>query len=131
MLEMFHLRCAVDEDVVEEDEDEAAKKVAEDAVHHSLERRGSVREAERHDQELEVAVVCSERRLGDVVRVHQHLVIATAEIQLGEDTGTLEFVQELINHRDREFVLHGLRIESTIVDTKSLKGTLFADEEHR
>jgi hypothetical protein len=44
-------------------------------VHQRLEGSWGVGEAERHDQELEVPVVSTERCLLDVLGVHPHLVI--------------------------------------------------------
>jgi hypothetical protein len=45
-----------------------------------------------------VVVVCSEHRLGDVLLVHQHLMVAAAEIQ------------QLIDNQDGKLVLHHLGI---------------------
>jgi hypothetical protein len=45
-------------------------------------------------------MVRSKRRLGDVVRVHQHLVVATAKVKLGEIEHPLELIQELINDQN-------------------------------
>jgi hypothetical protein len=54
-------------------------------VHQGLEGRRRVGEAERHHQELEVAMVSMEHRLLDVVRVHAHLMIARTQVELGEE----------------------------------------------
>jgi hypothetical protein len=85
VLERLRPCGAVDEDVVEEDEDEAAQ----DLVHERLECRRGVGEPKCHDQELEVAMVCMERRLGDVLVVHPNLVVANAEVELGEEAGAV------------------------------------------
>jgi hypothetical protein len=34
-----------------------------------------------------MAVMGAERRLGDVVSVHEHLVVPAAQVQLGEEAG--------------------------------------------
>jgi hypothetical protein len=52
-----------------------------------------------------VAVVGAEGGLVDVARVHPHLVIARPEVQLREEAGAMELVQELVDHRNRELVL--------------------------
>jgi hypothetical protein len=71
----------VDQSVIKENEHEPPEVCVEHVV---LEGGGHIGEAERHDQKIEVAMVRSECRLGDVVWVHQHLVVAAAEVELGE-----------------------------------------------
>ena len=61
------------------------KKGAEHVVHQSLESSRCVGKAERHDQELKMAMVSAERHLGDVVGVHPHLMVARTQIELGEE----------------------------------------------
>ena len=39
----------------------------------------------------------AERRLVDVVRVHPHLMITRAEVQVREEAGTMVLVQELLD----------------------------------
>jgi hypothetical protein len=76
-------------------------------------------------------MVRSKRRLGDVVRVHQHLVVATAKVKLGEIEHPLELIQELVNDRNWELVLHSLSVEGTRIDAKSSSMILLADEQDR
>ena len=58
----FHCLCE-DEDVVHvDDENVATNEVAEDVVHHVLERCRGVRETEEHDRRFEEAAVGDERR---------------------------------------------------------------------
>lgn len=82
---MLRPRCTVDENVIKENKHKAAQVWAEHVVHQGLEGRRRVGEAERHHQELEVAMVSAERRLLDVVRVHAHLMVARAKVELGEE----------------------------------------------
>jgi hypothetical protein len=87
-------------------------------VHRCLEGGGGVGKFARHDQEFEVAMVRSERRFGDVLRVHQHMVVTVVKVKLGEVACPLELIQELVDDRDRKLVLHGLGVEGTVVDAK-------------
>jgi hypothetical protein len=100
-------------------------------VHRCLEGGGGVGESARHDQEFEVAMVRSERRFGDVLRVHQHVVVTVAKVELGEVACPLELIQELVDDRDRKLVLHGLGVEGTVVDAKSPCMIFLADEQDR
>jgi hypothetical protein len=92
MLQMFRSRPAVDEDVIEEDKDEAAEEQRENVVRKHLEGHQRVRQAERHDQELEEPLVCPKRHLGDVIDLHEDLVVAETQVDLGEEGCAVEFI---------------------------------------
>jgi hypothetical protein len=55
-------------------------------------------------------MVSAEGRLLNVSGVHPNLVIPTAQIQLGEEARTSQFVKELINHGNWEHIAHRLGI---------------------
>jgi len=78
VLQMLGPRRAVDEDIIEENEHKPPKVVAKHIVQQGLEGGRGIRKPERHHQKLEVAVVSAERRLGDVVGMHPHLMIPRA-----------------------------------------------------
>jgi hypothetical protein len=65
-----------------------------------LERRGRIGQPERHDQKLKMAMVRVERRLDHIVGVNADLMIARAKIQLGEESRSVEFIQELLHDGD-------------------------------
>jgi hypothetical protein len=70
MLQVLGPRATVDENVVKKYKHKPTEEGAQQVVHQRLERGGGVGEPERHDQELEVAMVHPERCLGDVHLVH-------------------------------------------------------------
>jgi len=119
MLQVLRPRRAVDQNVVEENQHEPTEEGAEHVVHQRLKCRRGVGEPKRHHQELEVAVVGAERRLLDVRRVHAHLVVPRAEVELGEVLGPVELVEELVDHRDRELVLGRTVVERAVVDAEA------------
>jgi hypothetical protein len=84
-----------------------------------LESGRGIGEPKRHDQELEVAMVGAERRLGDVIGVHPHLVVPGVEVKLGEEPRPVQLIQQFIDHRDRELVFGGLGVESVVVDAET------------
>jgi hypothetical protein len=45
-----------------------------------------------------VAVMHLERSLGDVLRVHPHLMIPAVEVNLGEEADTFDLVEKLVNN---------------------------------
>ena len=110
---------AVDEDVIEKHKDEPAEEDAQNVVHERLERRWGIAQPERHHKELVEAVMCAERRLGDVVGVHADLVVARTKVQLGEEPGTVQLVQQLVDHRDRVRILDGDGVEGSVVDAEA------------
>ena len=67
-----------------------------------------------------MAVVCAEGSLGDVVGVHPHLMVARAQIELGEEASPVKLVEKLIDDRNREFVLRRLGVEGPVVNAKAL-----------
>jgi hypothetical protein len=94
--------------------EEGAKHI----VHQSLECCRCIGVAEWHHQELEMPVMRAKRRLGDVLKVHAHLVVPQMKLKLGEEACPKELVEELVNQRDRELVFGGLGVESSIVDAE-------------
>jgi hypothetical protein len=47
------------------------------------------------------------------------LVVAGAQVELGEEAGAMKFINELFDHGDRKFVFHRAPVESSIVDAKA------------
>jgi hypothetical protein len=84
MLQMAAPRITEDQNVAKENEHKLANEIMEHIIHHRLECRWSIGQAERHDQELEVPVMGAERCLGNVGFMHAHLMVAAPQIQLGE-----------------------------------------------
>jgi hypothetical protein len=95
------------------------KKRVEDMVHEALKGGGGVTQPKGHDQKLVVALMSAKGCLRNVRLFHTDLVIARAKINFGEELGTTQFIQEVINDRNGEFVFDGEFIESTEVRTHS------------
>jgi hypothetical protein len=60
-----------------------------DLIHQGLKCGRRIREPKWHDGELEVALVCSERRFLNVFRVHSHMMISGSEINLRKESSTM------------------------------------------
>jgi hypothetical protein len=43
-------------------------------------------------------------------------VVPGAQVKLGEELRTPEFIEEFFNHRDRKLVLHHLLVERSVID---------------
>lgn len=109
---------AINQYIIEKDNDEPAQKWLEHVVHEGLERCQGVGEAEGHDEELEQTLMSAERCFLDVVRVHAHLVVPRAHVELREEFGTAEFVEQLLDHRYGELVFDRDHVERPVVDAE-------------
>ena len=78
-------RRAVCQNIIQKNYDVLACCRGEDHVHDTLKCRWSIRHAERHHTKLEMAVVGFEGRFGFVLLAHMYLVVARAQIKLGEE----------------------------------------------
>ena len=88
-------------------------------IHEALEDGGGITQAKGHDQKPIVALMSSKGSLGNVCLVHTYLVVAQMKIKFSEELGTTQFIQEVINDRNGEFVLDGKFVEGTDVRTHS------------
>jgi hypothetical protein len=73
--------------------------------------------------------MCSECRLVNVVRVHVHLMIAVAEVKLGENPRATELVQQFIDHQDWELVFHRIVVQLAVVDAETPCAIMFLDQQ--
>ena len=78
-----------------------------------------------------MAVMGTEHRLLDVVRVDAHLVVAGAQIQLGEEARVVQLVDEFLDHWDRELVLHRALVQGTVVDAETPRALGLVYKEYR
>jgi hypothetical protein len=72
-----------------------------------------------------------ERRLVDVLPLHTDLMVAGSEIELGEEPGAMEFIQELVDDRDGEGVLDGDGVQRAVVDAEPPRVVCLLDEKDR
>jgi len=129
--EVIGPRRTVNKDVVKKDKHEPSEEGPENVVHQRLECGRSVAETEWHDEELIESIVGPERRLVDVGGQHAYLVISGAQIELGEEAGAMQLVQQLVDHRDREGILDGEGVQGPIVDVETPPAVRLLDEKHR
>jgi hypothetical protein len=96
--EVLHPGTIVNQYVIEEDEDKPTEEGSENIVHKCLKRRRRVRQAERHDEELKEALMRAEGCLLHIIVVHSDLVVAGAQIKLGEEDCAPKFIEKLFHH---------------------------------
>lgn len=76
------------------------KERFQDIIHKRLEGFLCVGQAEGHDQELEVAVVCMEYYPLHICWVHTNLMIPAMNIQLGEGPSAFQLLKKLVNDQN-------------------------------
>jgi hypothetical protein len=107
------------------------EKRMEDMIHEALEHGGGITQAKGHDQKLIVALMSSKGSLGNVYLFHTYLVVARTKIKFSEELGTTQFIQEVINDRNGEFVFDGKFVEGTEFMTHSPRTFFLQDHDHR
>ena len=95
----------------------------------ALEGGGGVGEAEGHDCVLEVPIASTEGGLGDVLGVNANLVVTMAQVNLGENCGAVEAVEEFVHSREGVPILNGDVVKATVVDAKAEGPIPLADEQ--
>ena len=83
------------------------EKRVEDMVHEALKGGVGITQTKGHDQKLVVALMGAKGRLWNFGLFHTDLVIARAMIKFGEELGTTQFIQGVINDRNGKFVFDG------------------------
>jgi len=78
-----------------------------------------------------VAMMGPEGRFVDVGGEHPDLVVAATQVELGEEYGAAELVQEFVDDRDGEHVADGDGIEGAVVDAESPCPVLLAHQQDR
>jgi hypothetical protein len=100
-------------------------------IHEALEGGGGITQDKGHDQKLIVALMSSKGSLGDICLFHTYLVVARTKIQFSEELGATQFIQEVINDRNGEFVYDGKFVEGMEVRTHSPRNFFLRDHDHR
>ena len=118
------------EDVVQVDRDVSlVDQVPQDVVHRGLEGGGRVGEPKEHDRRLKEAPVGSEGSLPLVPLAYPDVVVAPADVELGEDPEPLQLVDQLLDQGKQVAVLHRGLVEFPVVLHRSQRGVLLFDEE--
>ena len=125
VLGMILLVLGKDQNVIEIYQDEVICVRVEDEVHHARECWRSIDKAERHDSLFIRTIACSECCLGNILFTNSNLMIAHTEIKLGEYSSTFELFEQLIDVGKWVFVLDGLLVHWTVINTKLVRSSFF------
>src|ERR1700712_3308152 len=121
-----------DENVVEVYHDVTRHdEILKDIIHHSLEGRGGVGQAEVHHQGFEESPVRPEGGLPLVALSDADVVKAPAYVEFRKEPGTLQSVNKVVDQGEWVPVLHGHRIERPVVLHEPEGPVLLLDKEDR
>ena len=93
-------------------------KTVEKVVHKALEGLGGVAEAKWHGEEFVEAKRGDDSSLRDIRRMNRDLVIAFHQIQLGEDSGTMEAGREVLEIGKGIAVGNGGKVKAAVITTR-------------
>ena len=106
---------AVDEDIVEVDDNRSVKERAKDIVHEGREGSRCIGEAERHDSEFVGAVAGYAGGFRFFALLDPYLEVPALQIELGEDLGATKAVEEIIDTRNGAVIENGDAVQAAII----------------
>jgi hypothetical protein len=95
------------------------EKRMKDMIHEAMEGGGGITQAKGHDRKLIVDLISSKDSLRNICLFHTYLVVARMMIKFSKELGATQFIQEVINDRNGEFVFNGEFFEGMKVMTHS------------
>ncbi len=131
VLQMLINVFAVYEYVVHVHDNKLAKEWLEDVVHGSLKSCGCVGQAKGQHHELIQPKRRAESSFGYIRFGNADLVVATLQIQRGENCSTVEVIKKIINAWQWVFVLDSDFVEGTVVNAHAHSAILFLDKQYR
>jgi hypothetical protein len=114
---MFFYTLRIYKNVVNERYDKLVQFWREDKVHEIYEVCHRIRQHKWHDKILKEAISCSEGRLGYIFGINLDLVIARAEVNLGEHLGSRKLIKQDVSVWKWILVLDSDYIERSIIHT--------------
>lgn len=93
--------------------------IVENAIHGRLKGGRAFRQDEGYYVEFVVTVACSEGRGFNGVIGHSNLVETGAEVEFGEEFGTVQFIKKFVKNRDGECVANSDVVNHSVVDAKA------------
>src|SRR5687767_10267817 len=101
MLFMLLLGFAINENIIQENDDEGVQVRGEDRLHEMHESSGCIGEAEGKDKEFIMAVSSSECGFRNIIGMDSDLMISRPKIELAEPLLSVNPIEELLDERKR------------------------------
>jgi hypothetical protein len=78
-----------------------------------------------------IAQVCGESSLVYVIRVYPYLVVARSKVKFGKNDSSLEFIKQVLNLRNKEFILDCQIIQTPKIYAQSPGFIFLPDQDGR
>ena len=121
--------ATVNEDIVEVHHQKFAGEGPENFIHEAHKCAWSIGETEWHDEPFIQSLAYLEGRLPLVTFPNTNLMITVAEVQLGEDHGSGELIQKIVDAGNRKTIAHRDTVDGPTVDPKTPGAVLLQREE--
>jgi hypothetical protein len=125
MLFMMFLTLRKDQDVINEDHDKLVQLFHKNRVHQVYKVSGGVSQPKGHHQILIETVSGGESSFWDIFFMDLNLMIARTKVNLQENLCSNQLIEQKINARQWILVLHGYRIEWSVIDAQTMCLVLF------
>src|ERR1041385_5780722 len=116
MLGMLFFRLGIYQDIMNEHHHKLVEVLHENLVHEVHEISRGIGKSEGHHSVLEQTILGREGGLGDVRLSDLQLMISGPQINLGEDSGSVQLVEQILDLEERILVLDGHFIQLTLVN---------------
>jgi hypothetical protein len=93
MVHMLGKTAAIDQDIVEEDQDKSTKKRLKEVIHKPLEGGRGVRQPKGNYEKLVVALMHPKSGLWHILRTNSDLMIAGVQVQLRKNPSPKQFIK--------------------------------------
>lgn len=117
MLDMLFFGLGVYQDILNEHHQKLVEVLHEDLVHDVHEIGRGIGKSEGHHIVAEQTIAGCEVCLEDVRLADLQLVVSGPQIDLGEDSGSIQLVEQILALRERLLVLDGDLIQLTVAHT--------------
>ena len=109
----------IDENVIKIYDQKLTGEGSKHIIHEAHECTQGIRESERHDEPFVEPFEIFKRRLPFIPCPDADLVIPVSEVQLGENFGAGQLVQQVINARDGKTIPHRYTVDGSAVNTQT------------
>src|ERR1044072_4421766 len=119
--------CAVNQDVVEEDDDSLAQQGSKNVIHCGLECRRRIAQSKWHDPVFIMSVVSAEGCLWHILWSNPDLMEAGGEVEFRENPSLSQFIEQFVDGWKRKTITDRDGIERSVIHAHA-PGSIFLFE---
>src|SRR5713226_4723266 len=118
MLFMLFLLLRVNKNVIKENKNKLIQIPAEDTIHKAHKCSRCIRETKRYHYKLIMPIPCPEGCLMNVFILDPYLMVTRPQVNLGKYPCSSHLIKEVINPRQRIFILHSNLVQLSVINTQ-------------